>query len=168
LTEPEEADRNSGCSLGRGLALAGGDLTPGDVDLFLQGEPGGAAGPGLAGRALIERLDATDSAALSRRMEDHGIAHRQPAALDRSGDDAAVVPLSGELVDVLHRHPERLLDRTWLGVEAIQHLQRRRAAIPVHRDGPPGQVVTVGAAHRDEARGHDAHLGEEAAELSRE
>ena len=94
-----------------------------------------------------------DPARLAGGIEHDLVADLDRAGLDGAGDDAAVVALLGELVDVLHRHPERLVDR-----RARSARKRSSASSTV---GPWYQgiaaerlrdVVAVAAGHRDERR----------------
>ena len=77
------------------------------------------------------------------------------------GDDAAVVALLGELVDVLDRHPEGKLDRRRLGVEPVERIENGGAVVPRKLGGPIGDVVAAAPGHRDEGRRPDADLVEE-------
>ena len=52
------------------------------------------------------------------------------AGVDGARDDAPVVALLGELVDVLDRHPERTLDRRRLAVERVERIEHRRPVVP--------------------------------------
>jgi hypothetical protein len=65
-------------------------------------------------------------------MEDHRVAHVQDPALDGAGYDSPVIAAGGELVDILHRHPERLLYCAGLGTKAVENLQCRWAGVPRH------------------------------------
>ena len=65
------------------------------------------------------------------------------------GDDAPVVALLGELVDVLDRHPERTVDRRRLAVERVERIEHGRAVVPGKMRGAIGDVVAAAARTRE-------------------
>ena len=67
------------------------------------------------------------------------------------GDDAAIIALLGELVDVLHRHAEWRVDRRRLGVECVERLEHRGSVVPGQVGRARRDVVAAAAAGGDEA-----------------
>ncbi len=163
LAEPEQADAQPGGHLRLGLARHRRQLSARDVNLFRQGKPGGTPGARLDQRRLVESLDGADRAALARGIKDHFVAHPQAAGRHRAGDDAAVIALGGELVDVLHRHPERLVHCGAFGREPIQRLEDGGAGVPRHGAAAAGDVVALPAGRGDETGGMDPDLVEKGA-----
>ena len=131
LAEPEEAHPEPGGDLRARLVLERRHLAARDVDLLLQREarpPAPASARRL--RRPVEGLDALDPALLARGVEDHLVAHLHRAGVDGARHDAPVVALLGELVDVLDRHAERLVDRRRLAVERVQRIEHRGPVVP--------------------------------------
>ena len=154
VTEPEEA-RLEDVGLEGGFFLVAHDLAALDEDLLVEGDA-----EALAGARRLERLrhvpglDRLDPRRLVRGREDDRIADLQPTGLDPAGDDAALV----ELVDVLHRHPERPLGRRLLVLEGIERLEDAGALIPGHLGAVADDVVALPGGDRDDAGGLDAEI----------
>ncbi len=166
LAEPEEADAQPGGDLGTRLVLQRRQLAAGDVDLLLEGEADGPACLGAGLHRAVEGLDALDPALLARGVEDHRVADVDGAGIDRPGDDAPVVALLGELVDVLNRHAERPLHRRRLAAEGVERVEHGRALIPGQVGRAVGDVVPATSGHRNEAGRPNADLFEEGAVLA--
>ncbi len=137
------------------------------VDLLRERESRGLAGADHGRRDAVERLERLDARPLARRMEHHLVADAQPAAVDRAGDDAAIVAVVGELEDGLHRHPERSVHRLTLAPESVEHLEHRRSGVPRHRRRSRREIVAVASDHRDDRRGLEPDGAEERAEVAR-
>ena len=100
----------------------------------------------LAGCGAFQAsIEATRALALTRR-EQQRVADVQAAALDPSRNNSARV----ELVDVLHREPERQVgDRRRLRLR-IERLEQRRSLVPGHGRAARAQVFAVARGERQE------------------
>ncbi len=108
--------------------------------------PALAAAAGLAVSRDRPRLDRADPRALARRRHHDLVADRDAAALDAAGDDAAVV----ELVDRLHRKPQRQRARGLGRREPVERFDDGRAGVPRDRRRPRDDAVAVARRNRDD------------------
>ena len=108
-----------------------------------------------------EGLHAADARPLAAGQEDDLVAHVQPAGHDPAGDDAPIVALLGELVDVLHRQAQGLVHGRGL---LLQLSSSSRMVGPVYQDmcsDRAGHVVAFAGADRDEGQRLQADLRQE-------
>ena len=98
-------------TLGLGFGCLGSDLSPRDVDLFLQGEPDCIpCRPRSILGTLLEDSIVFNAALLAGGKEDDLIPGLDGPCLNRAGNDSSLISEIGEFVDILDRHPEGFIN----------------------------------------------------------
>jgi len=125
------------------------DVSAIDQDCAIERDADGLSGAGHARhlRAFRHRpcLDRLDARALASRHDENVVIHAHMAALDPTGEDAAIV----ELIDGLHRHAQRQIMRLARRREGVERGENRRPAIPGERRCVPGDAVAVACGDRN-------------------
>ena len=111
--------------------------------------------------AALERrhrpaLDGLDLRDLAGGHDDDFVAGAEAAGLDAACDDAAVV----ELVDRLHRQPQRKLLQRPRRFERIERLDHGRPVVPADPRRAFGDAVAVARGNRNHRRRRDAKAGQ--------
>ncbi len=154
--EPKNVGAEGGGDQGNSRFVRG-DLAPFDENLLIQRHADRLSRLGLRrGRLDVEGFNGADQRRFVRRRKDQAVPDFHATGGDPTRDD----PTRVELVDVLHREPQRLLPPRRFFLEEAELIQHGRPLVPGHLRAARRDIVAQLGADGDDPLGDNVELRE--------